>query len=113
MFLSVSRGINVFAIFLLVSVSSVYANCEGTSDTPSLDSTYSSGWGIDLRNTRYQQKSSITSDNAADLQLQWAYGLSTMSPRSYPLITEDTVFIGDGGRGVVALDRNSGCARLL
>ena len=111
MFLSVSRGINVFAIFLLVSVSSVYANCEGTSDTPSLDSTYSSGWGIDLRNTRYQQKSSITSDNAADLQLQWVYGLSTMSPRSYPLITEDTVFIGDGGRGVVALDRNSGCER--
>ena len=37
--------------------------------------------------------------------------ISTSKPRSWPLVTEDTIFIGDSGRGIVALDRATGCER--
>lgn len=72
---------------------------------------YSEGWGIDLRNTRYQDRSALNSKNANQLQLKWSYGLNNDAPRSYPFVTEDTIFIGDTGRGVVALDREDGCER--
>ena len=78
-----------------------------------LDSPYAVGWGIDHRNTRHQPKSSIDSANAHRLALKWAYGLASDSPRSYPLVTEDAIFVGDGGRGLVALDRETGCQRWL
>jgi len=79
--------------------------------TPGLSRGYSKGWGIDQRNTRYQPNSSLTTKTATSLQLKWVYGLAESTPRSYPLITEDTIFVGDGGRGVVALDRETGCER--
>ncbi|MCP5185000.1 MAG: hypothetical protein H6993_13625 [Pseudomonadales bacterium] len=76
-----------------------------------LDDSYIVGWGIDHRNTRYQPRSAITAANAARLTLKWAYGLASSTPRSWPLVTENTVFLGDGGRGVVTLDRETGCER--
>lgn len=87
------------------------AECEKVDPTPHLEASYAVGWGIDHRNTRYQPKSSIHSGNAAELSLKWVYGLASGTPRSYPLVTEDTVFVGDGGRGLVALDRATGCER--
>ncbi|MFX3658283.1 MAG: PQQ-binding-like beta-propeller repeat protein [bacterium] len=87
------------------------AACGDLDAEPGLSSSYAIGWGIDHRNTRYQPKSSIDSGNAARLKLKWVYGLANTTPRSYPLVTEDTVFIGDTGRGLVALDRDSGCER--
>ena len=85
--------------------------CDGTSGTPGLERFSSDGWGIDAHNTRFQPTTTIDRDNVADLELQWVYGLATTQPRSYPLVTEDTIFIGDGERGVVALDRANGCVR--
>ncbi len=85
--------------------------CDAALATPQLESSYATGWGIDHRNTRYQPRSTITAANAATLRLKWAYGLAGTAPRSYPLVTEDTIFVGDGGRGVVALDRETGCER--
>ena len=79
--------------------------------TPGLNTVYSKSWGIDHRNTRYQPRSTLTAKTAPQLQLKWVYGLAESTPRSYPLITEDTIFVGDGGRGVVALERETGCER--
>ena len=89
----------------------VGAACAHVKSTPGLKTSYATGWGIDPRNTRYQPRSTINSRNAAKLTLKWVYGLASTTPRSYPLITEDTIFVGDAGRGLVALERNTGCER--
>ena len=88
-------------------------SCAGTGSVPGLKTFYSQGWGIDLKNTRFQspEMTSINASNISRLKLKWAYSLANDSPRSYPLVTEDTIFIGDTGRGVVALDRETGCVR--
>ena len=79
--------------------------------TPGLDESYAMGWGIDHRNTRYQPNSNLNASNAGRLRLKWVYGLAAQTPRSYPLVTEDTIFVGDGGRGLIALERETGCER--
>ena len=89
------------------------ADCESVDPVPHLDSSYATGWGIDHRNTRFQPKSSLDAGNAPTLSLKWVYALASNAPRSYPLVTEDTIFMGDSGRGVVALDRETGCERWL
>lgn len=89
----------------------VVAECGTVDPLPGFESSYARGWGIDQRNTRYQPRSTIDSGNAAKLTLKWAYGLASTTPRSYPLVTEDTIFLGDGGRGLVALERETGCER--
>ena len=85
--------------------------CETTE--PGLKHFYSSGWGIDSANRRYQGpgRTSISADNIDRLELKWVYQLAQMTPRSYPLVSEDTIFFGDSGRGLVALDRETGCTR--
>src|SRR5262245_58740945 len=72
---------------------------------------YSSAWGVDPTNHRLQRDTAIGRDNVARLSLAWTYGFATKKPRSWPLVTEDTIFIGDTGRGIVALDRATGCTR--
>ena len=69
------------------------------------------GWGIELNNQRLQQDTTINRANVGRLKLAWSYGFANMKPRSWPLVSEDTIFIGDSGRGVVALDRETGCTR--
>ena len=89
------------------------ADCEAVSAEPGTKRPMSEAWGTDHAGQRYQPatRTSINADNAATLQLKWVYGFSTDKPRSYPLVTEDTIFIGDGERGLVALDRETGCLR--
>lgn len=88
-------------------------NCDNTAKQPGLSQFYSDAWGTTFSGERYQSadKTSINASNASQLKLQWVYGLSTQTPRSYPLVTEDTIFIGDGGYGLVALDKETGCTR--
>lgn len=71
---------------------------------------YSTSWGLNPQNHRYQPKShsQVRSSNVSKLKLKWVYGLSTYAPRSYPLVSNDTVYIGDGARGLVALDKETG-----
>lgn len=78
---------------------------------PDLTAFSPAGWGLDERNTRFQPQSGIDASNVAGLTLKWAYGLATRKPRSWPLVTPDTIFIGDTGAGLVALDRETGCTR--
>lgn len=101
------------ALSSLVASTSAYANCENTDIKPGLQQLFSKSWGTEYSGERFQSSAntSINADNASTLSLKWAYGLSTDQPRSYPLVTEDTLFIGDGGRGLVALDKETGCVR--
>ncbi len=84
------------------------AQCE---PKPGLTHFYSEGWGFDLDNQRLQRDTTITRANVGHLKLAWTYGFANKKPRSWPLVSEDTIFIGDSGRGIVALDRATGCER--
>lgn len=99
------------AVVMLATRGAAAADCAKTAARPGLTKFYSDAWGIDLRSTRFQPETSINAQNVAQLRLKWVYGLANDAPRSYPLVTEDTIFIGDAGNGVVALDRQSGCTR--
>lgn len=83
--------------------------CEQSK--PGLQHYFAKGWGLDHHNHRLQRETTINRQNVGSLELAWAYGLANEQPRFWPLITEDTVFIGDTGRGLVALDRHTGCER--
>ena len=105
--------VELLAVGLLLGLMSplpAHAQCD---DRGNFDSAYAEAWGIDRRNTRYQPRSSLNAANAPRLRLKWAYGLAADTPRFYPLVTEDTIVIGDSGRGLVALDRETGCERWL
>ena len=94
---------------LLMSASPVSAACEAT---PGIERFARSGWGFGERNLRFQAKTEIDRTNASTLELAWAFALDGgMSPHSYPLVTEDTVFIGTPAGSLFALERDSGCMR--
>ncbi len=101
-------AITIVLLLSLLVESSWASDC--TSE-PGLNTLYSTSWGIDYQNTRFQPRSTLSTANAGTLKLKWAYGLANNKPRSYPLVTEDTIFIGDTGHGLVALDRETGCTR--
>jgi polyvinyl alcohol dehydrogenase (cytochrome) len=102
-----------FSRVVLVVVAFVLANPAATecATTPGLSHFYQTGWGIDYSGQRFQSDTTVNAGSAQSLELKWVYGFSTDQPRVFPLVTEDTLFIGDGGVGLVALDRISGCTR--
>lgn len=108
-----TRHLSVGFVLMLCWSCLAHGNCDGTNPVPGLTSFYSNGWGIDPANRRFQPagRTSISAANVSRLKLKWSYGFSNMNPRSYPLVTEDTLFIGDTGVGLVALDRSTGCTR--
>lgn len=85
--------------------------CESSAPPSDAVSAYSTGWGYDHRNTRFQPRSTLTAANAKQLELSWTYALGSVAPRSWPLITADTLYIGSDGEGIIALDRDTGCER--
>lgn len=108
--------LRTFGTFLVGSLIALALSCgaaeaKDCAGTPGLTGFASDGWGIDARNTRYQPKTTITAANVGRLKLKWVYGLAGDAPRSYPLVSDDTIFLGDAGHGVVALNRERGCAR--
>jgi polyvinyl alcohol dehydrogenase (cytochrome) len=101
------------ATLLLTTASPGFANCDNTNVVPGTERFFSEAWGTGYDGQRFQsaEHTGINADNAAQLELKWVYGFATDEPRSYPLVTEDTLFIGDGDHGLVALDRETGCLR--
>ncbi|MEM9256392.1 MAG: PQQ-binding-like beta-propeller repeat protein [Pseudomonadota bacterium] len=89
------------------------ARCDQSSGIPGTERLFTEAWGTRYDGQRYQSAryTTINAENAGNLALKWVYGFATDKPRSYPLVTEDTLFIGDGGRGLVALNLESGCLR--
>ena len=108
-------GIVVQTIFALsqaqAQAQAQVVDCEETQ--ANLAGAFPQFWGIDEHSTRLvsSQHTSINETNVHRLELKWAYGLETNSPRSYPLVTKDTIFYGDSGAGLLALDRETGCVR--
>jgi polyvinyl alcohol dehydrogenase (cytochrome) len=101
----------LLAVLMLVLSGSALAAAQCPQQA-SLQGMSSSGWGIDPHNRRFQADATITAANVADLELAWAFGLDeSTSPHSYPLVTEDTVFIGSESGRLYALDRDTGCTR--
>ena len=100
------------AVAAVASVSA-FGVCPETLPAPGLERIESVGWGMDPRNTRHQgpARTRIDAANVSDLTLKWSYALASEQSRSMPLVTEDTVFVGDAGRGLLALDRETGCVR--
>jgi polyvinyl alcohol dehydrogenase (cytochrome) len=73
---------------------------------------YTEGWGFNAGNERYQPRTTINKGNVDQLKLKWAFKLEGgMSPHSYPVVTEDTVFVGNEAGILSALDRETGCVR--
>ena len=94
------------------TASSPAADAVTCGSTPSLSHFSASGWGIDAHNRRLQPATRITAANVAELELAWVFGFEDSdSPHSYPLVTEDTVFIGAESGTLHALDRATGCQR--
>ena len=94
---------------LLMSAAPAAAACDAT---PGSERFARSGWGFGERNLRFQADTDIDSTNAETLELAWAFALDGgMSPHSYALVTEDTVFIGTQAGSFFALERDSGCVR--
>lgn len=89
-------------------VASGWAECPST---PQVTHFFQTGWGVNHNGDRYQRQTQINPGNVKNLRLKWSYGFATKRPRVAPLVTDDTVFIGDAGYGLVALDRESGCER--
>ena len=113
----ITRNICVWTLFVLIALlgqTNALANtCNDDLPPISTDFPFGSNWGLDERNTRFQSNTRLRGDNADSLKLKWSYGLSSDTPRSYPLVSRNTIFLGDGGRGVVALDKDTGCERWL
>ena len=77
-----------------------------------VDTLQSDGWGFGPRNTRFQPRSVIDRGNVNRLGMKWVFALDdNPAPHSYPLVTEDTVFVGTANGNLYALDSEDGCVR--
>ncbi len=66
------------------------------------------GWGVDVTNSRYQPKTSITPANVGRLKVKWAFSFSG-GRHAEPAVVGDHLF-GAGGNGLVySLDAKTGC----
>ena len=102
----------IFTLALLLATACTHAaDCPST---PGNERFFANSWGISSDNSRYQSSAntSITADNVDELELAWVFGFEdSESPHSYPLITEDTVYIGSDAGILYALERETGCLR--
>jgi polyvinyl alcohol dehydrogenase (cytochrome) len=72
------------------------------------------GWSNTEKNHRFvdAKDTLITAANVNNLRVKWVFGIpDTDAPRTLPLVTRDTVVIGDGAGTVYALSRDSGCEK--
>ena len=69
------------------------------------------GWGLDVRNRRYQaEPGGITAANVANLRLKWAFGVADATQsRSQPAIVGGRLFMGSQSGTIYALDAVTGC----
>lgn len=103
-FVAVIAAANIF-------VSPAHAD-EACAPVAGVEDFYTQGWGYSAGNERYQARTSIDKGNVGRLALKWAFKLDGgNSPHSYPLVSEDTVFVGAQSGTLYALDRTSGCVR--
>ncbi len=74
----------------------------------------SRGWGVDLRNTRFQPEPSggLTADNADQLEVKWVFAYpNAFQARSQPIFGGGAIYVGSQDGTVWALDAQTGCLR--
>ncbi len=74
----------------------------------------SRGWGVDLRNTRFQPAASggITAANVAHLDIAWSFAYpNAYQARSQPAFGGGAIYVGSQDGTVWALDAATGCLR--
>ncbi|RPG18972.1 MAG: hypothetical protein CBC85_001690 [Hyphomonadaceae bacterium TMED125] len=94
------------------TVVSEAAQCESTDID--FDTVHVGSWGVTTDNQRYfsSQSTSLTAENVDGLELAWAFGMpGTSDMRSYPVVTEDTIFTAATSGHLFAIDRQSGCIK--
>ena len=107
-------GVCVLASIMLWSNTAGAAQCSPTISATIDLTPRINGWGINNQNHRFiaESDAGITRDNLERLQVKWVFAMpDTQAPHTQPLITPDTVFIGDEPGMVYALDRDSGCEK--
>jgi len=80
---------------------------SGTLDGPRWN-----GWGVDIKNSRFQPTSmaGLRPDQVPRLQLKWAYGFADVPAAvAQPTVIGGVLFVGGADRKVRALDAKSGC----
>jgi polyvinyl alcohol dehydrogenase (cytochrome) len=74
----------------------------------------SSGWGVDLKNTRFQPEETggLSVADMAKLEVKWAFAYpNAFKARSQPVVAGGAVFFGSQDGTVRALDAKTGCLR--
>jgi polyvinyl alcohol dehydrogenase (cytochrome) len=68
------------------------------------------GWGVDLANTRFQDKAGLTPEQVGNLKLKWAFGVpGASSAFGQPTISDGRLFFGTQDGTVYAIDAATGC----
>lgn len=86
-------------------------SCQGSGAAASQTSRWS-GWGVNLRNTRFQEAAAagLTAADVPRLKLKWAFALGTgTAVRSQPAVANGRLFTADLTGFVYALDAQTGC----
>jgi polyvinyl alcohol dehydrogenase (cytochrome) len=69
------------------------------------------GWGVDLRNTRFQPAAGLGPEQIKTLKLKWAFGFpGAAATYSQPTSFAGMVFVGSEDGTVYALDAATGCS---
>ena len=74
----------------------------------------SSGWGVDLKNTRFQPEETggLSVADVAKLEVKWAFAYpNAFKARSQPVVAGGAVYFGSQDGTVRALDAKTGCLR--
>ncbi len=72
------------------------------------------GWGLNKENHRFvtDVAAGVDAQSVSSLSVKWVFAVAdTKAPHTQPLITPNTIVIGDGAGLVYALDRETGCER--
>lgn len=100
---------------LLTQASTISASDCSPTTAATIDLTPAiNGWGINRRNHRFiaEQDAGISKATLDKLKIKWVFAMpNTKTPHSQPLITSNTVYIGDEPGVVYALDRETGCEK--
>ena len=70
------------------------------------------GWGVDLRNTRFQPggMAGLAADDVPKLKLQWAFGFAGVNMAwAQPAVAGGRLFVGSARGTVYSLDAATGC----
>ena len=74
----------------------------------------STGWGVDLENSRFQPlvAGDLSSSNVSDLEVKWSFAYpNAFQARSQPVYGGGAVYVGSQDGSVWALDARTGCLR--